>query len=51
MPASTRLAQRLCQAAARRATSCFCWVERLSYKAFPLAVMVDVVHGRKMWSG
>jgi hypothetical protein len=48
MSASFRLARLLCQAAARTATSCFCFVERFSHNVFPLAVMADVVHVRTM---
>ena len=50
-PASIYLAQQLCQAAARPATTCFISNDRLSRSAFPLMVMVDVEERRRMWSG
>ena len=50
-PASMCLARRLCQVAARAATTCFISGDRLSHSAFSLAVMADAVQGRRMWRG
>lgn len=50
MPALIRLAQQLCQTLGEL-TSCFISVDRLSHRAFPLAIKADVVQGRKTWSG